>query len=360
MTNLFNTVGNIKFYNKISNTYFAGIPSASINGTTEAPRISVLNWIDDYLYPGTTFAGGRQVNGTFGSTEEMFMYIPPAVGTPTENETIAAGTTTSTSNNYRWELEMDYNPHLPGVGSNQRIKMNGIDAGAGDNLYVEINPLDFFSATTTYITDREDYVAFCVASPTTIVMSTIKMDVALGGKLNENFERSYTFVIGWMHDSIYPAPPATEAYRYNSCYCLAVRSLPTSRDGMIARVPTQKALAGTNDTNYENLLYGYYDISCQSGSYTPGLFLTDYVFIKNSSPFTKYGKMDNEVACVGRGNFELGRVYEATDVFGRTGVEYWLCIQRLVPDSVTINTGDATWLPGELDFLMQRVFTEAA
>ena len=132
------------------------------------------------------------------------------------------------------------------------------------------------------------------------------------------------------------------------------------------RIPTITGTTGTINCREPR----YFDVNCLSGSYTPGLFLTDFLIHDSVLPYEVRGKIDNRAVCIGRGaNFVVGNIYRATDIFGRTGNEDWLCVMPFIGVSGTYHLDNWTkgqthlrsqvWQLDQIDYLLLRIYTEA-
>lgn len=361
MPALYNTVGDLKFYNFISNRYPSGVPAAMVRQFVS--NAGVNRWLEDYAFIASERAVGDWRNPFNAS---IYFTFPRVVGTPTENETI----TSNTTSNYRF-LHRNYGDDR-GIGVYQdsvwNHHLNTRDTG-GTTLInqVYIAQPEGNINSTSVIGDRYDWFTFCVKSPTTLVTSQIVTTTPMGS-LEEQFRYSQISILGWMHDSVFPSPPVNETFRYSSLYIFNIydagkttKSYNTSNSVRV----NQKA-----STTRVTLFPKYYPINCITGSYTAGRFLTDLILIDSTDPFQQVGKVDNRVACLGRGDFVKGRVYEVSDVFGRTGVEHWLCFCAYTPSSMSF----PTWTPtttlspdkwsywndanNETDYIMLRVYVE--
>lgn len=361
MPNIFNTVNsNIKFFNFISNSFPSGVPVSQLYSYSS--NANFHNWLKNVAMPGQVFWDGSW------QTYIRFPYnaSEPALAT----ETLLSNSTLN-STNYRFRLQYLHpttnntqagDSRTINSGNSRRIAMNTRDVGAATDT------AELFQISLNNDGDLStinNYFSFGVVSPTTVVMTTIVSNLGLGSTLDLNFSSSVTAVMGWMHDPIYTVPLPLETQRYYSCYSGFIYHA-----GASSLSPSSFDFRGVGDKGlgqYYGLGLKYYDITLQNGTYTPGLFVTDWVFIDGN--FVKRGKADNRVLALGRGNFKLGQIYQITDPFGRVGTEEWLCISSLTPGSYNSKTWTPTsigsnedfrfWSPNELDYLLMRVYTEA-
>lgn len=220
--------------------------------------------------------------------------------------------------------------------------------------------------TTTDLSNNHDVFTFGVMSPTTLVISSIRLNVGIHGKLVENFSQSSTMIMGWMHNPIYADPLPAEIYKYASAYSIGISHSGQATLTMHQRVGHCGGNIGLGGEYKTELPTKYYDIVLQEGEYVPGLFLTDLLLI--DSNFVKRGKVDNRVAVMGRGNFVLGQLYQTEDAFGRVGLEDWLCVSSLTQNGYQPGawySGESetlekfkVWKENEYDYLLIRVYTE--
>lgn len=351
MPNLYNilnsgTAEEVRLYNFISNQYFAGVPvGLTSNVTGNAADHTMNDWLANSAFDvgQHLYSGGNN-----------YFYFPAVVGTPTEYEDFPG---TLSASQYRFRayrnrvdgpiIAHDHNLHL---GAYQDVQSSiityNVDFGLNANA-----------------TNRLDLFNFGAKSATTLVECGIQLAGASGDYLY-NMIRCIVTIQGWLHDGIYnQTTPINENYRYNNAFMMSLGWV-TAYVGYANLVGYSPNIKGTNNNRAHQIAYR--DIACQVGNYTPGLFMTDFVLHENTTR-RPLGKVDNRVICLGRGNFEKGRVYRANNLFGRTGPEDWLCANHLVPSSYTIPSwtpgmsvdGIKAWAVNEEDFLMIRVYTEA-
>ncbi len=369
MVSLYNAVGGLNFYNFVSNQYYAFVPVAMID-TNFADGKHMKQWLEDSgTVTGAAFPSANQRTGALST--HTYFYFPAVASTPTENETCTGA---CTSSNYRFYTRWNYNRYSPMMNSaSSYCYVNTADSGGSNQIG--------FGLGGAYNDGGEfmDTVGFGVASDTTLVTCGIRWN---GGTLTRGKLESYqedaqngilyfnTCIWGWMHDGVYPAPPVLETDRYNNAYVLRHRYDHNDGPSYLGHYncETPKVKATTQYHNCDR--QEYFDISCTTGSYSAGLFLTDLVIHENfqtNNIYAARGKVDNRVVCLGRGNFELGKIYRATNIFGRTGDEDWICVGPMYPSSRTFPNwvpgyGDGpfhVWKPGELDYMMVRIYTEA-
>lgn len=349
MPNFWNTVGDLKFYNFISNKYFNGAPPASYLSFTDS--FLIRDWLANYVFTS---------NPSLFSSSYIYLYFPSVIGSPTENES-CTGNPNST-NNYRFRLYL--NQDLSTYYNNGITNaVNTQNSGSTATVFTISNTTK--SSNTSALSF--DYVfTFGVASPTTICLFEFLLPNQPEKSLT-NYTLTNFWLFGWAHDSYYPSPFVNASLRYNACFYMEGRSNWGS--GVVTLNGNRPTLTGST-TSQEINLPRYYDIECTTGSYTPGLFFTDLILRdkNNTDGYPMIGKVDNRVACIGRGNFTIGEIYRATNIFGRTGTEDWMCVSNFMPSALTINTWTPTptfrndyykaWKLGEYDYLMVRIYTE--
>jgi len=364
MPALYNTVGDLKFYNFISNRYPSGVPAALVRQFVSTAGIN--RWIEDYAFATNERAGSSR-NSSF-QLRYMSLIFAPVLDTPTANELI---TTCTYNANYRFFLNIYYDDRGLTTDNSSSYGLRTSDPNGGNNFY-SINDLVFgedLSSNYEALNDRYDWYTFCSRSPSTLVVSQLKSNNPMGS-LETDFRESEMLIMGWMHDSVFPSPPVNEAFRYSGCYTLKIRDANKNSKSYTNIRMFRCGVKNSSGSSYVNLFPRYYPINCVTGSYTAGRFLTDLILIDNSDPFQQVGKVDNRVVCLGRGDFVKGRVYEVADVFGRTGIEHWLCFCAYTPSSMAFPTWTPTttlsadkWLywndaNNETDYIMLRVYVE--
>ena len=354
MPDFWNTVGNLRFYNFISNRYFNGVPPASSSQFTRSFLWS--NWFSQYVFPS---------NPSVYSANLVCFYFPRVVGTPTENESCTG--TANTTNNFRFRFFNNFDLTL----------------FFSDNGSCSINTQNTDSASTNFIVNNVygqsntnasslDYVfPFGVASPTTVAL----FDFLLPNqpiKSLTNYTTTQFYIAGWLHDGAAPTPFTDANLRYNNCFTITGSSPTRTATQSLTRLDIRRPTATGSTTLQDMGVIRYYDINCLTGSYTPGLFFTDLILRDNlsASGFPMRGKVDNRVVCLGRGSdFVVGQVYRANNIFGRTGAEDWMCVCPWMPSSQSFTSWTPTntfrrdvykaWTLGQYDFLMIRIYTEA-
>lgn len=365
MPNLYNTVGNLRFYNFISNQYPAGVPVAFIRQFVSSADIN--RWMIDYAFDS--------IERSFNDTNDgnVAFYFKRAVGEPCDNETIEVQADMSNRRRFYWRSRYDNRALSYAYNSDLYAQLNTSDVDTTATWTDAIRPTYYGNSGTwssdTDLNNREDYFVFGVRSPSTLVFGDFLLNAAQGGKLNTDYNRSQIFIMGWLHDCIFPTPPAKEFFRYNPCFILEIYNAGTNLGFSAFEGYRPKQTRSGNDEQY--LEYRYYDIVCQDATvYQSGdIFMTDLVLCDNVAPYNKIGKVDNRVVAMARGVLEKGRVYQVANVFGRTGTEEWVCMGHVNPLNYTVPTWVMGanrpaeyykfWQPNELDYVMMRVYTEA-
>lgn len=360
MPTLFNTISSgtadeVRTYNFISNIYYSGVPTGKLADHNGTPGNFTGTYQGDWLV-GTALPSTNIIL----SSNNYHFYFPPVVGEPTEKETIT-GTVTTTK--CRFRLSYDNNIHI-GVMNNNNMKTNTISTQLAGTL---TNPVEIgdpqLGITDSSLTNQNVF-NFGVASNSTIALGGFITPNISGGDQLTTATRSAIYLVGWMHDGVYNTTPQEDWSRFNNCYILGYMwTSPNVYSTEYGGCPR-----GLNNTSNYDFDFVYKDITCLTGNYTPGLFLTDLLisyYINPTRPIL--GKVDNRVACMGRGLFEIGKVYRATNVFGRTGTEDWLCMCPAIPNTYVITNwsygvdGSYTgaWKPNEFDYVLMRIYTEA-
>lgn len=351
MPALWNSDGDIKFLNFISNKYFAGVPAGALNNFDPA-NPTIGSWLINHAFSPTE---------AFLSSTYYWIYFPSVPGTPTENET-CTGQVAGGNRRFALYLNRDYGL-INQNQSNNFVYTN--DSGASEVSFSE-NWSGLIIENNIDVQSRYNYFTFGAKSPTTLVLTNFRTRGTVGDYLTD-YDNCCTIIFGWLHDGIFPTPPTDESQRYNNFFMLELRDyyLNNYVTHYVVRRPNAKGSTGTVNMN----VLRHLEINCQTGNYTPGFFLTDLVLQENNvaSNYQPQGKVDNRVACMGRGNFEVGKIYRVTNPFDRIGTEDWLCCGRIFPSSYTFtawtpgsgNVDYHAWAPNELDFFMVRVYTEA-
>lgn len=361
MVAFLNTVGDVDFYNFISNKYPAGIPFRWVR-SVESTHYNPLWWLARNVWSST------QANMSGNDDGDIYIWFPSVASTPTENETNTSSA--NTSSRYRWYIRSDSKYGI-GIDNDDRVRITWHDTNTSARSHEFVIGNQSARADINNSAEGEqleNYFSFACASPSTFVYSTFITDTEDNPRLNTNYEYNCTLIIGWAHDSVFPSPPVDENTRYNAVYCLRINTSLTNP--VICEHEIRRPIDKTqSNNNTQDMIPSYFPIACQSGSYSLGTFLTDLILHDDNG--TQVGKVDNRVACIGRGNFEKGKVYQVNNVFGRTGNEEWLCTGPYVVDVVLPNwepgddvTSDnkfqnAVWPVGEEDYLMIRIYTEA-
>lgn len=366
MPSLFNTVGNLKFLNFISNQLPSGVPCPDFP-TYEPTDGTIIRWIGNYVFASLNraFSGADVANASsYGSSNYVYFHFPPVVGEPCENEDQLLQTTTS---RYRFRFRLAYDPRAIGTDqTEQDITLNNDNLGSTtsilekDTYYRGVG-----NNTSRYLDGKADWYSFGVASPSTIVITTFNTSTDVNPSLNGDYDWAQTIIMGWAHNSIYVSPPAIEGFRYNPCYFLNTVNTSKTAPGYANFQGERINSFRANDSNqgFKDLEIKYFDIACQSGSYSAGTFVTDLPLFDVEG--NKFGVADNRCVCIGRGAFEKGRTYQLTNVFGRTGAEEWICVGGHTPATYSLGTWSvgtplpSVWLPNELDYLLMRIYTEA-
>lgn len=349
MPTFWNTVEDLKFYNFISNNYFNG--AAPVNYTEFAQSFLIRDWMSNYVF--TT-------NPSVYSSSNIHCYFPRVVGSPTENESCTGNANATNNYRFRLYLNQDYSLYYNSTTSNSLNTQNSGATATNSNIFNQIKTINNSAKGFDFV------FTFGVASPSTIVLfEFLLLDQA--EKSLVNYTLTNFLIFGWAHDSFYPSPFVNASLRYNACYLMEGRS--TWGSGITSLSANRPTITGSTSSQSMATIK-YYDIDCISGSYVPGLFFTDLILRDddNNNGYLMRGKVDNRVACIGRGGFIIGEIYRATNIFGRTGIEDWICVSNFMPSTNTINNWTPTttfrndyfkaWKTNEYDYLMVRVYTE--
>lgn len=364
MPALYNTVGNLRFYNFISNQYPAGVPVGLVRQFVS--NASLNRWMNDYAFDSIE----RFITD---SDRRIHFYFKRATNEPCDNETITVQADGTNRRRFWWSNEYDLRALSYTNSSYIYAQLNTQDVDVTGAWGDVLRPTYYGNgntwASSTALNNREDYFVFGVRSPSTLVFGDFLLNATAGGKLNTNYNRSQIYIMGWLHDCIFPTPPAKEFFRYNPCFILEIYNAGTNLGFSTFEGYRPKQKGSGNDEQY--LEYRYYDIVCQDATvYQSGnIFMTDLVLCDNVAPYNKIGKVDNRVVAMARGVLEKGRVYQVSNVFGRTGNEEWLCMGHVNPLSYTVPNWVMGanrpakyykfWQPNELDYVMMRIYTEA-
>lgn len=368
MPSLFNTVGNLEFYNFISNQLPSGVLCAD-TPTYEATNGTLIRWLGERGLSTTTARFYNGVNNandsTYNSSNYIYFYFPQVVGEPCENEIIT--TSANSSNRWRFQLRLAYDPRAIGIDNDQQIflqstSLTTTSRSITENLQTRAGTTN---NTSRYCDGRGDWFSFAVASPSTVIMTTFNTSTDTNPSLNADYEWNQTVIMGWAQDSIYPSPPTVESFRHNACYYMILEndSKTNAYYSYLNGRRINTVDADVNNQGFKLLDIKYYDISCQSGSYVAGTFVTDLLLFDEVGQ--EFGRADNRVICLGRGAFEKGRIYQLSNVFGRTGAEEWICVGAYTPNSYALGTWlpgqslPSAWSPNEYDYMLMRIYTEA-
>jgi hypothetical protein len=348
MPALFNTVDSTKFYNFISNKFPHGVYISELSSIS--PTFLIRDWFTTYALPTSSLFASNRIS----------YYFPSVVSSPTENESCTG--TANGSTNFRFSIGMGTDYTITNNSPASTITLNTQNSGSSSVLVASLTNSAHITASSILSENR--HFTFGVCSPTSVVLVTFE--------LKDNPEKNLTtfdsvaiYSAGWLQEGIFPSPFTTATHRYNNCYTFTHRYssglIPSFSSG---RMPST---TGTT-TSIECKDAKYFDINCLSGAYTTGLFLTDLLLHESGTPFHLRGKVDNRVLCIGRGTFEVGKIYRATNVFGRTGNEDWLCIIPFMGSTATYTTVNwvkgqshlrsQAWQPNQLDYILMRIYTE--
>jgi len=364
MPNLYNTVGNLRFYNFISNQYPAGVPVGFVRQFVS--NASLNRWMNDYAFDPV-----ERVLDYYDTS--FHFYFQKVAGEPCDNETITVQANNANRRRFFFYNYYDQRVLSYTYSSNIYVQLNTSDVDTSGTWTDRLQPTYYgngspWDSSSSY-DNKEDYFVFGVRSPSTLVFGDFLLSVAKGGKLNTDYNRSQIFIMGWLHDCIFPTPPAKEFFRYNPCFILKIYNQGTNLGFSAFEGYRPRQKRSGNDEQY--LEYRYYDITCQDSTvYQSGdIFMTDLVLCDNFAPYNKIGKVDNRVVAMARGVLEKGRVYQVNNVFGRTGTEEWICMGHVNPLNYTVGNWVIGanrpaeyykfWQPNELDYVMMRVYTEA-
>lgn len=355
MPSLFNTVGDLYFYNFISNQYPNGVPSSLVDTFEASSRLT--QWLANQAFSGTATL----------SADNAYFYWPAVASSPTELETITSASTSV----YRVRITSAYNFKTIGVenGGNNYFLSTNLNGG-GNGVAYEFYPTSTDGVypvnNVTIDTLTADYFSFGVKSPSSLMLLTYHTNTETDPDRLTDIDVINVFICGWLHESVYAnSSSVLPLSRYKNLFGLSI----------VCRNPTSSTTYNDLRATYVNLTevnsYGtfenvYYDIDCAVGSYTAGTFISDLIMVDEER--RQVGKVDNRIACLGRGNFQIGRVYNLVDPFGRTGSEQWLCVSYYTPSTYTLPTWYPglnrvdlmkAWKDGEYDFILVRVYTEA-
>lgn len=360
MPTLFNTLAagtanEVKTYNFISNVYYAGVPTGKLADHKGTPGDFAGTFQGDWIN-GTAIPSS---NINFSSNNYHF-YFPATSGEPCSVETL----TSVSSSAFRFRIAYGGNNYHIGVMNNPSMVTNSISTqtnGSATSIVEIIDPQ--LGLNNTGLIDQNIF-NFGAASKTTLALGGFITPNITGGDNLTTATRSAIYLIGWMHEGVYATTPQQDWCRFNSCYILGFQWIKPNLHSLIYG-GSPRALNSSTTYNFE---FAYKDIVCLTGNYTPGLFLTDIVLTYYQNPERPIlGKVDNRLACMGRGLFEVGKVYRATNIFGRTGVEDWVCMCPAIPSSYIISNWSygmngiytGAWRPNEFDYILLRVKTEA-
>jgi hypothetical protein len=319
MSNLYSTIGDVKFYNYISNNNFAGVPNALIASTADK---GLVNWIYEYAF--------NSLDVSYSSLVAAWRF-PKVVGTPTEPESTTVQVTTpssATTTRFGYRFNNLYSHCvgiISGVGlgirSSADSTVNLTNSGTSPYLNYPYN-LNSSTATNFYTLDNPlnlSRITFGVKSPTTMVFAEFWLNSG-SYQLLSNIHSCSITVHGWMHSHnsvIFNNTSMGRAYAFSCGTNSSLNLNLVSYSG--ARLVT--------GTTFQPLEVRYYQISCTE--YTnQELFLTDLILYDSSTGYgrsVQLGKVDNRIVCLGRGNFQPGLIYKGENIFGRTGIEYWVC-----------------------------------
>lgn len=379
MSTIFNTVDDVHFMNFFSNNYYSGVPVAEMYLFDE--NANFTRWIKNVVLDGHSIQNGNHLN----------FRLPNDGALTLANETLLPDSPiTLNAMRFRIHNMLDWSPGDSGAGPNmldprsilgspnsqtygRYAFINTADAPnaawqanvlSGQKRYRYIN---IGLAPTGTLASNNDMFSFGTKSNTTIAMTTFRLSKDFGGSLIDDFLTSGITVCGWMHNCIYGHPLPSEVARYFGVYMLSISHSGINTKHFNYRMCMSGGEKNVGGDSFYDLEPYYYDIVCEDGEYIPGLFLTDYVLVDEN--YTKLGKVDNRVVCLGRGTFELGRIYEVNNAFGRTGKEHWLCVTSATPTNYyppkrwqSTDEGSSeqfrVWQTNELDWLLMRVYVD--
>ena len=357
MPNFFNTVDQVQFFNFVSNNFPSGVP-ASLQYSYSS-NAQLFNWIKNVAFTS---------NAYISSNNCYFRFPHSNTETALITEDIQSNASSTDPNFFRFcfirenSSGNDLRSLLANTsGSQYKFSIN--TGSPGSSFFYNFAGFNSLSLSTndSNLDTSNKHFTFSSKSPTTLVISSIKTSIDLGN-LSTDFSQSGTIIAGWMHNSIYTDPLPLANQKYFGAYVIHLAhntktSLSYTNFNAACAREAGLSLAA-------NLSRTYYDIICQDGQYSPGLFLTELILTDDNRQ--KRGKVDNRVAALGRGSFELGKIYQTVNAFGRNGVEEWLCVGSLTPS----NYFPAPWSPGddsslekfrfwqnnEIDWLLIRIY----
>lgn len=359
MVTLANTAdsGATHLYNFVTNKYPFGVtlPYISDFGTHYSP----LRWYDLVVTDGTYSTVANE------STYDNYFYFPGDPGTPSGAETLTGN---ASSSNYRFynSLRAVYGVGLHG-SSYGRFKYSS-------SYYEDIvMPLVIHTtniSSTTYQTIGTNHVTFAAATNQLLIYLTLDLGEPAPSNL-ENFTRWSMLIQGWMSECIWDYI-TTPSELTKALVALNIDGYRANQYNLHreCRRGINSATASANN-QAENIYFRPFQVDCQTGSYSIGSHLTDFMLYDDSEGYYRQvGKLDNRIICSGVGTFIPGKIYEVTDVFGRTGTEHWFCVGYQNTESLSV----PDWVPGvdvytdpqyhlpstnEMYYIMLRIHTEA-
>lgn len=342
MSNLYSSADDIRFYNYISPTYYAGVPVAAVDK-------NIFQFLSEHAFASTDVA--------VSTNNSTFYKFPKVVGTPTESET-ATGQTSSGVN--ARGCFRNTNQDIRCIGSGNTFKFVGMSPLANLNIgtsstFASVITHKFSTnSLATALDGVTTVILFITKSPSTLMFA----ECWLGGSAYASMNVSSRFsvaITGWMHDSIF----FNTANSISSYY---TQVFSTDSTLFYAQNQNRKRLFTTAGNTTIDLEHRYYDIPC---SPTNSIILADLILYNRDSPSIQIGKVDNRVACIGRGNLQQGLIYQTTNPFGRTGIEYWLCLGSFTPDEAKWQKSVSdlslpaslfrTWDINNRDFILMRI-----
>lgn len=347
MSNLYSSDGDIKFYNYISPSFYSGVPVGSVDK-------NIFQFLSEHAFDSVDVA----VSGI----DYTFYKFPQVGGTPTEKEPLT-GTTSSSTNARGVYRNANQELRSIAIGSTSKyIGMSQSSFSTGTSGSRNENPTVKFgtSVISTALDGATSVILFITKSPTSMIFGECWLSGGIYEPLT-NPSRFSVVITGWMHDSIFFNSSNPIASYYSMVFSTNSNNLfNSSFDG--------RRLNTTANNVSASLEHRYYDITCQAGTGTytgQDVFLTDIILYDRYNPGIQIGKIDNRIACLGRGNLQQGRIYRTINPFGRTGTEYWLCLGSYTPDETKWQktTSDLllpaslfrTWDINNRDFILQRI-----
>lgn len=352
MSNLYSSSGDIRFYNYISPSFYSGVPVGSVDK-------DITQFLSEHAFSSIDF---------FNSGNDYYVYRFPQVnGTPTQRETTTAQISATANGRGFFRMGSGINDRRsiaigsPAKTTNMSPLTTGLNIGAGSTTWSSLETFKFStSSLLTALDGSTSVILFITKSPTSMIFGECWFDSNTYQPLT-NPSRFNVVLTGWMHDSIFFNSANPIASYYTTVFS-------TTSSSLFVQNLTTRRLTTSASTASVTLEHRFYDIICQTGTGTyngENIFLTDIILYDRGVPGIQIGKVDNRIACLGRGNLQQGRIYRTINPFGRTGTEYWLCLGCYVPDETKWQKTPSelalpaslfrTWDINNRDYILQRI-----